>query len=110
MHIPANAKNKEDAKKFLAFLATPEVQTKINNELGQLPVNKGSVVPEDPFLAQGFDLLSNAAGLAQFYDRDAPAEMAKGGMEAFQEYMVKPERREKIIERLVKIEKKVYKK
>ncbi len=110
IHIPANAKNKEDAKKFLAFLATAEQQSKINAELGQLPVNKNSTVPEDPFLAQGFELLSNAKGLAQFYDRDAPAEMAKAGMEGFQEYMVKPERREAIIKRLAKIEKKVFKK
>ncbi len=35
-------------------------------------------------------MLSNAYALAQFYDRDAPAEMAKAGMEGFQEFMVKP--------------------
>ena len=32
VHIPAGAKNKEDAKKFLAFLASPEVQTKMNED------------------------------------------------------------------------------
>ncbi len=108
-HIPAEAKNKEDALKFLAFLATAESQTKTNEILGQLPINKNSTVKDDKFIKAGFELLSNASDLAQFYDRDAPAEMAKAGMEGFQEYMVKPERREKILQRLDKVQKKVYK-
>ena len=108
-HIPSGAKNKEDAKKFLAFLASPEVQTNVNSILGQLPINKNaSVDASDKFLTQGFTMLSNASALAQFYDRDAPAEMAKAGMEGFQEYMVNPDRREKILERLVKVQDKVY--
>ena len=108
-HIPSGAKNKEDAKKFLAFLASPEVQTNVNSILGQLPINKNaSVDASDKFLTQGFTMLSNASALAQFYDRDAPAEMAKAGMEGFQEYMVNPDRRGRILERLVKVQDKVY--
>jgi len=108
-HIPANAKNKEDARRFLAFLASAEVQTEVNKVLGQLPANKNSEVADDPFITAGFELLSNAAGLAQFYDRDAPAAMAKAGMEGFQEFMIKPERRDEILERLDKVQKSVYK-
>lgn len=108
-HIPANAKNKEDAKTFLAYLASADVQTKVNKTLGQLPANKNSEVSDDPFITAGFELLSNAAGLAQFYDRDAPAEMAKAGMEGFQEFMIKPERRDDILQRLDKVQEKVYK-
>lgn len=108
-HIPANAKNKEDARTFLAFLASADVQTEVNKILGQLPANKNSEVADDPFIKAGFDLLSNAAGLAQFYDRDAPAEMAKAGMEGFQEFMIKPERRDDILSRLDKVQEKVYK-
>ena len=90
---PAGAKNKEDAKLFLAYLATPEVQTKINEALGpaadQQPRRE---VGDDPFLQAGFELLSTRrGGIAQFFDRDAPAEMAKVGMEGFQEFMVKPD-------------------
>lgn len=108
-HIPAGAKNKEDAKKFLAYLASPEAQTEINDVLGQLPVNNKSKAPSDPFLKQGFAMLSSAHGLAQFYDRDAPAEMAKAGMEGFQEFMVKPDAQERILERLEKARGKIYK-
>jgi len=109
MHIPANAKNKEDAKKFLAYLAQADVQSKINATLGQLPVNNQSERPEDVFLSDGFNMLSNAYALAQFYDRDAVAEMAKAGMEGFQEFMVKPERGDDILERLEKIRGRAYK-
>ena len=81
----------------------------MNASLGQLPVNSSSSVPaDDPFLVSGFDLLSNAYALAQFYDRDAPAAMAKAGMEGFQEFMVKPERKERILERLEKARQRHY--
>jgi len=109
LHIPANASNKEDAKKFLAYLAQPEVQTQINATLGQLPVNSQSDVPEDPFLSAGFEMLSGAHALAQFYDRDAVAEMAKAGMEGFQEFMVKPDRMDAILERLEKVRSRAHK-
>lgn len=108
-HIPSGAKNKEDARKFLAYLASPEAQTKMNATLGQLPVNNKATKPSDPFLDAGFTLLSNAYGLAQFYDRDAPAEMAKAGMEGFQEFMVKPDNVDAILERLEKARQKIYK-
>ncbi|NTJ43572.1 extracellular solute-binding protein [Agrobacterium larrymoorei] len=108
-HIPAGAKNKEDAKKFLAYVASPEVQSKMNATLGQLPVNNKAQKPEDPFLEVGFTMLSNAQGLAQFYDRDAQAEMAKAGMEGFQEFMVKPDKIDAILTRLEKIRARVYK-
>lgn len=107
--IPANAKNKEDAKKFLKFVVDADVQTEWNETLGQLPINKNATAGDDKFIQKGFETVSTAAGLAQFYDRDAPAEMAKGGMEGFQEFMVNPDRMEAILERLDKIQERVYK-
>ncbi|MEF3048924.1 ABC transporter substrate-binding protein [Pseudotabrizicola sp. L79] len=110
IHIPAGAKNVEDAKKFLAFVASAEAQTKWNTAVGQLPTNKGSSVPaDDPFLVAGFEALSTAHALAQFFDRDAPAEMAKVGMEGFQEFMVKPENLDAILDRLEKARQRIYK-
>jgi multiple sugar transport system substrate-binding protein len=108
IHIPTGAQNVEDAKKFLAFVADAGVQTKLNAALGQLPTNKNSTVGEDPFIQAGFASLSSAYALAQFFDRDAPAEMAKAGMEGFQEFMVKPENLDAILERLEKVRAKVY--
>lgn len=109
VHLTTGAKNPEDARKFLAYLATAEAQTTINNAMGQLPINKDATVGDDPFLQAGFEMLSTAdGGIAQFFDRDAPAEMAKAGMEGFQEFMVKPENVDRILERLEKIRGRVY--
>jgi len=109
IHIPAGAKNVDDAKKFLAFVADADVQTKLNAALNQLPTNKNSSVnADDPFLVAGFEALSSAYALAQFFDRDAPAEMAKAGMEGFQEFMVKPDRLDAILERLEKVRGQAY--
>ena len=110
IHIPAGAQNVDDAKKFLAFVAQADVQTKLNAALGQLPTNSGSTVPQDdPFLVAGFETLSTATALAQFFDRDAPAEMAKVGMEGFQEFMVNPDRLDAILDRLEKARQRIYK-
>ena len=107
--IPTKAKNKSDAKKWLAFVARPDVQTEWNKTIGQLPINSKAEVADDKFIKQGFETLNSAAGLAQFYDRDAVAEMAAAGMEGFQEFMMKPDRLDKILKRLDKIQAKVYK-
>jgi multiple sugar transport system substrate-binding protein len=110
IHITAGAKNVPDAKTFLAYVASADVQSKLNAAIGQLPTNKNSTVPaDDPFLVAGFEDLSTAYALAQFFDRDAPAEMAKAGMEGFQEFMVKPERLDAILERLEKVRGSAYK-
>ena len=108
--IPAKAKNKEDARKFLSFIARPEIQAEWNMTIGQLPPNSAAEInSSDKFIAKGAKTVSTAAGLAQFYDRDAPAEMAKAGMEGFQEFMLKPERMDAILKRLDKIQARVYK-
>jgi multiple sugar transport system substrate-binding protein len=106
--IPANAKNKEDARKFLAFVARPDVQSKWNATIGQLPINSKATVGDDKFIQEGFETVSTAAGLAQFYDRDAPAAMAKAGMEGFQEFMLDPSKMMDILKRLDEVQAEVY--
>jgi len=109
IHIPSGATNVEDAKTFLAFVAQADVQTKLNAALQQLPMNADSTVGDDPFLQAGFELLSSTeGGIAQFFDRDAPAEMAKLGMEGFQEFMVIPGNLDDILERLEEARLRIY--
>ena len=102
IHLTSGAKNPEDAKAFLAYVASAEAQSKWNAAVGQLPTNKNATVdPADPFLTAGFEALSTATGgIAQFWDRDADAEYAKAGMEGFQQFLVQPEQLEAILERL----------
>lgn len=107
--IPTNAKNKEDARKWLAFVARPDVQTKWNATMGQLPINSKAEVGDDKFLQEGFATLSTATGLAQFYDRDAPAAMAKAGMEGFQKFMLDTSTMMEVLERLDVVQTEVYK-
>lgn len=109
VHIPAKARNKEDARKFLAFMARADNQTEANGILGQLPTNSGAEVGDDPFLQQGFAMLNASAGMAQFFDRDMDPEMAKIGMKGFQEFMVRPDRLDRILERLEKARQRIYK-
>ncbi len=112
-HIPANAKNKEAAREFLRFATSPDEQSIINNgkNLGQLPVNAASTVDDDKFLQQGFEMLStnSTGGVAQFWDRDTGAEMAKASMEGFQEFMVKPNELDKILAKLERARGRIYK-
>ena len=110
VHIPSKAKNKADARKFLAFLAKPNVQSMVAEVEGMLPTNNQSPAPTDKFLKIGFKVLSESAGLAQFYDRDTNPEMAKEGMKGFQEFMVKPDREKQIRKRIERTRKRIFKK
>ena len=108
--IPAKAKNVENAKKFLSFIATPEVQGTWNKSIGQLPPNAAAPVnTDDKFIKEGMETVSTAAGLAQFFDRDAPAAMAKAGMEGFQKFMLDPSTLDEVLANLDKVQAEVYK-
>ena len=112
-HIPAGAANKDNAKAFLRFMVSADVQTEVNagDALGQLPVNAKSAVDDDKFLNEGFTMLSSNSpgGVAQFFDRDFPAEMAKVGMEGLQEFMVRPDNLDAILKRLETARSRIYK-
>ncbi|MDE2385106.1 MAG: extracellular solute-binding protein [Alphaproteobacteria bacterium] len=108
-HMTAGAKHKDEAKKFLAYVASADAQTAMNKTLGQLPVNNKAQVGDDPFIQAGFKELSSAYALAQFFDRDAPADMAKAGMEGFQHFMSNPADLPAILDSLEKTRQKVYK-
>lgn len=108
VHIPSRAKNKEDARRFLAYVADADVQTKLNLGLNQLPPNARAEAGDNKFLVQGLDMLSAADGTAQFYDRDTDPAMAKEGMKGFQEFMINPDRLDRILENLEKVRQRVF--
>lgn len=109
IHIPSKAKNKADARKFLEFVAQAEIQQLINESILQIPTNNKAKAADDPFLNKGVQVLADAQGTAQFYDRDTDPAMAKEGMKGFQEFMVKPERIDKILKKLEKVRKRTFK-
>jgi multiple sugar transport system substrate-binding protein len=111
-HVAAGASNVEAAREFLKYVTSAEVQTRINGPegLGQLPVNANASVADDEFIEQGFAMLSTNAqgGIAQFFDRDFPAEMASIAMEGLQEFMVFPDNLEDILQRLEQARQRIY--
>ncbi len=108
IHIPKNAKNKEDAKKFLKYVMTAEVQEKINKALGQVPINTHAELKNERFLKSGAELLGKADGLAQFFDRDTDEALATLAMKGFQEFMINPDREAAILTKIEAERKRVY--
>lgn len=108
IHIPSRAKNKADAKRFLAYVAQPEVQTRLNLGLNQLPPNSQAQAGDNHFLQEGLQMLSEADGTAQFYDRDTDPAMASEGMKGFQEFMVNPDRLDAILNNLERVRQRVF--
>lgn len=108
--VPAKAKHKEAAKRFLAFAATPMAQRLVNIENHQLPPNLDAAMPgADQFQRAGAEVLRHAQALTQFYDRDANPEVAKVGMDAFVEYMAYPERVQDVLAKVERARKRVHK-
>jgi multiple sugar transport system substrate-binding protein len=109
IHIPAKAQNKEDAKKFLAFVAQADVQEEINKALLQLPVNAKAGIADDRFLEAGKELLGQTQHLSQFFDRDTSEDLATVPMKGFQEFMAKPDRLDRVLENIERARKRIYK-
>ncbi len=99
LFMPANAVNKENAKKFLAFAAQAENIETLAAATQTLPTHSGATPLDDPFLNVGAEVLSNSL-TAQFYDRDTTPEMAKVGMQGFQDFMLNPDEVAEILEEL----------
>ena len=51
--------------------------------------------------------MKTVVGTAQYYDRDTDPDMAQEGLKGFQEFMVKPDQIDRILERLEKVRAKV---
>ena len=75
LFMPANAVNKDNAKKFLEFAARPENIEAIAGAIQNLPTHKDAAPLDDRFLKKCAKVLA-ASKTAQFYDRDTTQEMA----------------------------------
>jgi multiple sugar transport system substrate-binding protein len=107
--IPKGAKNKELAKKFLAFLAEP-AQLNAFAKGGQVvPARVDAELDPKDFATVQLELVRSSAGSSQFYDRDTHPDMAQEGMKGFQEFLARPDRAEAILDRLEATRKRVFK-
>jgi multiple sugar transport system substrate-binding protein len=108
IHIPARARNKAHARLFLAFLLRADVQEALNRRMLQIPVNTRAAIADDRFLAAGRALFAQADGFAQFFDRDTHDELANVAMKGFQEFLLKPERQDAILETIERARARIY--
>jgi multiple sugar transport system substrate-binding protein len=108
LHIPAAARNKEDARRFLEHVLRADVQERINRALLLLPVNLKSATADDRFLKKGQALLANAEALSQFFDRDANEDLATIAMKGFQEFMINPDRLDSVLEGIERARLRIY--
>ena len=110
LNIPTKAKNKVDARRFLAFVATPDIDGRLAATFGSLPANSRSPMPDDPIARRGFEILSKTTGgIAQFYDRDMTKEMADEGMKGMQRFMSDPSKIDEILSQLEQTRQRIYK-
>lgn len=107
--IPAKAKNVQNAKKFIRFLAKKESQQMINDLSRLIPPHTAAKVPaDDIFLTEGIKLLKEASHHSQFFDRDADPQIAKVAMNGFVEFMLKPSRQKAVLKKIEKTRKRVH--
>jgi ABC-type glycerol-3-phosphate transport system substrate-binding protein len=99
--IAANAQHPEEAKAFLAFLGSVEMQQYFAEKLGRLSTHSGvDVSVFTPQQQKGIAMIQTADYVAQFYDRDTTPEMADEGMNGFMEFWDNPDDIEDILARL----------
>jgi multiple sugar transport system substrate-binding protein len=109
IHVPERARNKADAKKFLSFVLRADVQEELNKALLQIPVNLRSQVADNRFLQLGRDLLSRAQAFNQFFDRDTSEDLATVAMKGFQEFMIKPDQLDSVLDTIERARLRIYK-
>ena len=68
--IARNTKNLEEAELFIKFMARADIQSELNKHLGYLSPNKSATVGQDPFIQAGANLLKQADGISQYFDRE----------------------------------------
>ncbi|SIQ29826.1 carbohydrate ABC transporter substrate-binding protein, CUT1 family [Rhizobium sp. RU35A] len=108
IHIPSGARNKEAAKEFLAYFYKPENLGAYLAPEGNMPARSDCPVGNDPILKMAAESMKTIKGTAQYFDRDTDPDLAQAGMKGFQEFMVRPERREQILGQIERTRARIY--
>lgn len=108
IHIPAKARNPQDAKRFLAFVLRADVQAALNAAMLQLPVHLGAAPADERFLRLGREHLARAERLTQFFDRDTSEDLAQTAMKGFQEFMLHPQRLDAVLDAIEQSRQRIY--
>lgn len=109
IHIPANGKNKDVGREFLAYFYRPENIGAYNESKNYVPARSDLPASQNQLISAQVVSLKGVAGTAQFFDRDTDPDMAQVAMKGFQEFMAFPDRAPQILERLEQTRKRVFK-
>ena len=107
----ATAPHPDEAKLFLDFQASEKAQELFNLKLGRIAANiqvPGKLYP--PIVQKGIKMIKEADSATQFYDRDTTPPMADKGLNAFVEFMARPDKYKQILARLDESRKEIFKK
>lgn len=85
--LPLRSAGNADALAFIAFIGKAEQQSLLNNRTGKISTNSNAKIADDYFIKSGAELLAQADGLAEFFDRDAPKAMAEPALQVFRRFM-----------------------
>ncbi len=108
IHLPSGSKNKELAKEFLAFFYKPENLSAYLSPEGNVPARSDCAIGDDPILKMAVEEMKKVKGTAQYYDRDSDPDLALAGLKGFQEFMVKPDRREQILTQVERTRQRIH--
>jgi multiple sugar transport system substrate-binding protein len=108
--IPSGAKNKPLARRFIAYMARPDVIKRFAESAFALPPRVDVQPSSDRFVQAEMTLIAQSAGTSQFYDRDTDPDMAQIGMNGFQEFSVHPDRVDAVLQRLEAARKRIFEK
>lgn len=89
--IPSNSDQKHLAEVFLKFAAQSENQQRLNQVLGVMSPNKFAQVNNLALAQQAYEIISNASGITQFFDRDANSHFAENVMPIIDDFLTNPD-------------------
>ncbi len=85
--LSARARHRAAAATFLAWTCRPEIQQMLAEPYGKLATHRALPLPQDPLARAGAGLLREAAGIAQYFDRDCAGELAAAGIQVFNAFV-----------------------
>jgi len=106
----------ESIRDDIAFFRFPRItadlpfyeDAPIDVAMGMISPNRKARLGDDRLIQAGAEILGEADGIAQFYDRDTPLEMFTPGMEAFAQFLLQPENVDRLLDNLEMVRGRVF--
>ena len=109
IHIPTQGKNKDVGREFLAYFYQPEIYNDYCIVKNYVPPRNDLPPSKKRLIQLQSESLKEVAGTAQFFDRDTNPDMSQAALKGFQEFMVYPDRRQKVQKQLEATRRRIFK-